>query len=66
MESPLIGALPFDRDTIARNFRAHREGRRDEAVRLWTLFNLAAWHDHWIAERGAGAAVKIRDGATAS
>ena len=42
----------FDRDHVAQEFRAHRQGRKDEAVRLWTLFNLAAWHEHWI-EGGA-------------
>jgi hypothetical protein len=36
---------------VAREFRAHRQGRKDEAVRLWTLFNLAAWHEHWIERR---------------
>ena len=38
----------FDRDHVARQFRAHRQGKKDEAVRLWTLFNLAAWHAYWI------------------
>jgi asparagine synthase (glutamine-hydrolysing) len=50
--SDLLGTDYFNRDYIAAQFRAHREGRRDEAVRLWTLFNLAAWHDHWIAGHG--------------
>ncbi len=38
----------FDRDFIAQWFRDHCDGRADEAVRLWTVFNLAAWHEHWI------------------
>jgi asparagine synthase (glutamine-hydrolysing) len=48
MGSELLRQGPFDRDHIAAEFRAHRDGRKDEAVRLWTLFNLAAWHAYWI------------------
>ncbi|MCH7937861.1 MAG: asparagine synthase (glutamine-hydrolyzing) [Proteobacteria bacterium] len=52
--SELLKGDIFDRDYIAGRFRAHREGRVDEAVRLWTLFNLAAWHEHWIEGKAAG------------
>ena len=38
----------FDRDHIARRFKGHRDGRQDNALHLWLLFNLTAWHDHWI------------------
>ena len=38
----------FNRSHVATLFRQHRQGRRDNALHLWTLFNLAAWHDHWI------------------
>ena len=38
----------FNRDHIARRFKAHCDGRQDNALHLWTLFNLAAWHEHWI------------------
>ena len=48
MGSELLRQGPFDRDHIVAEFRAHRDGRKDEAVRLWTLFNLAAWHAYWI------------------
>jgi len=48
MGSELLKDDVFDRDHIAAEFRAHRQGRKDEAVRLWTLFNLAAWHAYWI------------------
>ena len=41
----------FDRDHIARRFKSHREGRQDNAVHLWLLFNLTAWHDHWIGRQ---------------
>jgi asparagine synthase (glutamine-hydrolysing) len=39
----------FDRGHIAKRFRAHQNGRGDHALHLWLLFNLAAWHDHWVA-----------------
>lgn len=38
----------FNRSHVARLFSDHKAGRRDNALHLWTLFNLAAWHDHWI------------------
>ena len=46
--SPLMQGGYFDHDHIARRFRLHREGRQDNALHLWLLFNLAAWHDHWV------------------
>jgi len=48
MGSELLKDDVFDRDRVAQEFRAHRQGKKDEAVRLWTLFNLAAWHAYWI------------------
>lgn len=38
----------FDQTHIKRQFGQHRKGRRDNALHLWILFNLTAWHDHWI------------------
>lgn len=38
----------FDRNHMARQFGEHREGRRDNALHLWILFNLTSWYDHWI------------------
>ena len=38
----------FNRDHIARRFKGHRDGRQEGALHLWLLFNLTAWHDHWI------------------
>jgi hypothetical protein len=26
----------------------HRSGKRDAALLIWVLFNLTAWHAHWI------------------
>jgi len=43
----------FDRDHIARRFKSHRDGRQDNALHLWLLFNLTAWHDHWISSGAA-------------
>lgn len=39
----------FNQEHVARQFKAHREGRQDNALHLWLLFNLTAWHDHWFA-----------------
>ena len=48
LASPLLDRHFLDRDHIARQFRDHIEGRKDNALHLWTLFNLTAWYDHWI------------------
>jgi len=52
--STLLADDVFDRDRVAAEFRAHRRGDKDSAVRLWTLFNLAAWHAYWIEGRATG------------
>lgn len=49
-ESAVYESLPLDRAGILSLVDAHRTGRRDYAVYIWTLFNLAAWHDRWIAQ----------------
>ncbi|HIJ44594.1 MAG TPA: asparagine synthase (glutamine-hydrolyzing) [Rhodospirillaceae bacterium] len=54
LKSDLLRRDIFDRRYIAALFRDHRQGRRDHALHLWTLFNLAAWHDHWIAGASVG------------
>ena len=46
--SPLVKDGYFDRDHISRRFKSHHDGRQDNALHLWLLFNLTAWHDHWI------------------
>ncbi|NQU60324.1 MAG: asparagine synthase (glutamine-hydrolyzing) [Rhodospirillales bacterium] len=46
--SPLMDRGYFNRSHIEGRFRDHRDGRRDNALHLWLLFNLTAWHDHWI------------------
>lgn len=35
-----------DREKMLRLFDDHVAGRADNAVYVWTLYNLAAWHDH--------------------
>ncbi len=30
---------------------AHRSGRAEWAFQLWNLYNVSAWHDHWVAGR---------------
>lgn len=41
----------FDYGYIQGMFRRHREGRENLAMRLWTLFNLHAWYDLYVAGR---------------
>jgi asparagine synthase (glutamine-hydrolysing) len=50
MASPLRNEKFFDYNQIQQMFRDHRAGR-DSAVRLWTLYNLTAWFDRWVAGR---------------
>lgn len=33
---------------------AHRSGRADHSVRLWTVLNLILWHERWIVRRAIG------------
>jgi len=46
--SNLFETAGFNKTHIAEMFRQHRDQRADHALHLWSLFNLAAWHDHWI------------------
>jgi asparagine synthase (glutamine-hydrolysing) len=46
--SSLMKDGTFDRDHIARHFKGHRDGRQNNALHLWLLFNLTAWHELWI------------------
>ncbi|MBF6617705.1 MAG: asparagine synthase (glutamine-hydrolyzing) [Candidimonas sp.] len=52
-ESAVLGSRLLDRgflnvDHIAALFRAHRDGRRDNSLYCWTLFNLTSWYDYWV------------------
>ena len=48
LSSPLIKDGPLRREPITDMISAHREGRADHALHLWTLYNLTAWHDQWL------------------
>jgi len=38
----------LDTDYIDSLIRDHKNGRRDNSIFIWTLFNLSAWYDYWI------------------
>ena len=48
----------MDRDAVTRLLRDHASGRRDEAVRIWTLMCLEVWHEAFFrrTDRPIGAA----------
>jgi len=41
------GLLDYRR--IDELWAAHRSGRGDWSFQLWNLYNVSAWHDHWVA-----------------
>jgi asparagine synthase (glutamine-hydrolysing) len=43
------GLLDYAR--IDRLWDAHRSGRANWSFQLWNLYNVSAWHDHWIGGR---------------
>jgi asparagine synthase (glutamine-hydrolysing) len=43
------GLLDYAR--IDELWRAHRSGRANWGFQLWSLYNVSAWHDHWVARR---------------
>lgn len=50
LTSPLIDRGFLHRGEISKHFRDHIEGRSDNALHLWTLYNLTAWYDKWITK----------------
>jgi asparagine synthase (glutamine-hydrolysing) len=44
----------LDYEQVERLWRAHRGGRGDWSFQLWNLYNVSAWHDHWVAGRRSG------------
>jgi asparagine synthase (glutamine-hydrolysing) len=52
LRSPLMDRGWLDTNFITTLWDEHRSGRRDNSIFLWTLFNLAAWYDCWIASKG--------------
>lgn len=55
LSSPMLAEMGFDREIVAGLIADHRGGRRDTSLPVWVLYNLAAWHAHWI--EGPGMAV---------
>jgi asparagine synthase (glutamine-hydrolysing) len=53
LRSTLMDRGWLDTDFINALWGEHRSGRRDNSIFLWTLFNLAAWYDYWIAREEA-------------
>ena len=43
----------FDAGGVRAMLREHAEGRANWSFHLWTLLNLAMWHDRWIAGKPA-------------
>lgn len=48
LRSPLMEKMGFDKNHVATLIKDHRSGRRDTSLPVWILYNLTAWHDHWI------------------
>lgn len=48
LRSPLMEMIGFDKDHVATLIKDHRSGRRDTSLLVWVLYNLTAWHDHWV------------------
>ena len=48
MSSELMQEGYFSPEYIAGLFTSHRSGKHDNALYIWTLFNLFAWHSYWI------------------
>jgi asparagine synthase (glutamine-hydrolysing) len=40
----------FNLDYIKSLFMAHKNQKIDNSLRIWSLFNLVLWYDHWIKE----------------
>ncbi len=48
MKSNLINSGIFNLKYINKMFTAHFNGKADNSLYIWTLFNLTAWHKYWI------------------
>ena len=49
LESKLRERKLFDYDFVSNMLEQHASRRKDYGVHLWTLMNVSAWYDHWIA-----------------
>lgn len=52
MESGLLQRGHFRREYVQALFDDHFNGRRNNSLYIWTLFNLTAWFDYWVDRRG--------------
>jgi len=50
LSSSLLDEVGFDKDHISAMISDHRSGRRDTSLLIWVLFNLTAWHGHWVEQ----------------
>ena len=48
LASPLVKDGLLKAQPVAELLAEHRAGHTNHALHIWTLFNLTAWHDHWI------------------
>lgn len=53
LNSKLLGRPGFNRDFIIALCRNHRTGHEDNALFIWTLYNLAAWYQYWFERRAS-------------
>jgi len=53
LRSKLLQRPGFKRDFIAGLCRRHRNGQEDNALYIWTLYNLAAWYEYWFERRAS-------------
>jgi asparagine synthase (glutamine-hydrolysing) len=50
-ESSLAERGLLDYDELDRLWEAHRRGPANWSLHLWTVYNVSAWHDYWVAGR---------------
>ncbi len=50
-ESSLAERGLLDYGRVDELWAAHRAGRANWSFQLWNLYNVSAWHDHWVAGR---------------
>ena len=48
LSAPLLEEVGFNRGHISTLIKDHRTGRRDTSLLVWILYNLTAWHRHWL------------------
>jgi len=51
LESSLAERGLLDYGAIDRLWKAHRSGRGEWAFQLWSIYNVSAWYDLWVAGR---------------